>query len=144
MTNPDLAGPDPDAITEYITSTYPETDVFTIIGATFYSFDPESHWPAFATIVTADDDPKKVSNLARPGVYRLNIGVSRETFDRLVGSDADPDYAAIDRLLPHPDYAKQHWVAILNPSASTYAEVVVPLLEEAHDRLMAVQARHRR
>jgi hypothetical protein len=32
--------------------------------------------------------------------------VDRETFERLVGSVTDPDYAAFDRLLPHPVYAK--------------------------------------
>ena len=97
------------------------------------------------TIVWIDDfDGDKVSNLTgRPGVFRVNIGVSRETFDRLVGSMADPESAAFDRFLPHPVYAKQHWISILNPSDATWRDVVLPLIAEAHDRLVAARARHR-
>jgi hypothetical protein len=38
----------------------------------------------------------------RPGVFRLNLGVDGETFDRIAGADAEPDYTAFDRLLPTP------------------------------------------
>jgi hypothetical protein len=134
-------GPDPDAITEYITTTYPDADVVTIDGAAFFSLDAEKHWPNFATIVWSDETDQ-VSELSRPGVFRVSLGLSRATFDRLVGSIVDPDFAALDRLLPHPDYARQHWVAILSPSAPTFAETVVPLFAEAHDRLAAQRARH--
>jgi len=133
--------PDPDAITEYITTTYADADVVTIDGAAFFSLDAEKHWPNFATIVWSDETDQ-VSQLSRPGVFRVSIGLSRATFDRLVGSIVDPDFTVLDRLLPHPDYARQHWVAILSPSASTFAETVVPLLAEAHDRLAAQRARH--
>jgi hypothetical protein len=138
------AGPDPEAITRYIRETYPNTDVVTIEGAAFCSLDPEKHFPNFATIVTTDEhDMGSPSNLsARPDVFRLNIGVGRETFDRLVGSIAEPDYAALDRLLPHPVYARQHYISILNPSEATFRDVVIPLLAEAHDRLAAQRARH--
>lgn len=144
MTNPTLPdGPDPSGITEYLRLTYPETDVFEMDGATFFSFDPENHWPAFATILTKDDH-NPASRLSRPGVYRLNIGVDRATFERLVGDAEVLDLAEFDRILPHPDYAKQHWLCILNPSASTFEEVVRPLLALAHDRLAAVRAHHGR
>jgi hypothetical protein len=144
MTTDDLpTGPDPEAITRTILETWPETDTVTAMGATFYSLDPEKHWPNFATIVTTDEhDEGEPSNLARPGVFRLNIGVGRATFERLVGEMAEPDYAAFDRVLPHPVYAKQLWVSILNPSNTTFRDVVMPLLVEAHDRLAATQARH--
>lgn len=138
-------GPDRDAVAGYITETLPGVDVVRAMGATFFSLDPEKHWPNFATIVTTDEhDMGSPSNLtARADVYRLNIGVSRETFDRLVGGATEPDYAALDRLLPHPVYAKQHWISILNPSAETFETVVKPLLDEAHDRLAAPRARSR-
>ncbi len=138
-------GPDPEAITRTILETWPETDMVEIPGASFFSLDPEKHFPNFATIVTTDDfDEDQESNLtARPGVFRLNVGVGRATFDRLVGSVAEPDYAAFDRVLPHPVYAKQLWISILNPSDGTFRDVVLPLLTEAHDRLAAARARHR-
>jgi hypothetical protein len=135
-------GPSPEAITRILLERYPETVVVQAMGATFFSLD-KTHWPNYATIVTTDEHDEGVpSGLARPGVFRLNIGVSRETFQRLVGSAERPDYAAFDRVLPHPVYAKQHWVSILNPTQETFRDVVLPLVAEAHDRLAAVRARH--
>jgi hypothetical protein len=144
MTTDDVpTGPDPEAITHTILETWPETDVVEALGAAFFSLDPEKHWPNFATIVTTDEhDEGAPSRLSRAGVFRLNIGVGRATFERLVGSMAGPEYAAFDRILPHPVYAKQLWISILNPSDATFQDDVLPLLTEAHDRLSAARARH--
>ena len=143
MTTQDLPiGPDPEAIKRTILDTWPETDVVEALGAVFFSLDPEKHWPNYATIVTTDEhDEGAPSNLARPGVFRVNIGVGRETFERLVGAMVEPDYAAFERVLPHPVYAKQLWISILNPGDATFRDVVMPLLTEAHDRLAATRAR---
>ena len=130
-----VSGPDPDEITSWITTTYPDTVIAESMGATFFSLD-DKHWPNFATIVTTDEhDMGNPSDLARPGVFRLNIGVGKATFERLTEDTTDPDYAALDRVVPHPLYAKQRWVAILNPSRRSYDEVVKPLIEEAYRRL---------
>ena len=134
MTDSKGAGPTPDEITTWITTTYPETKIAQAMGATFFSLTDE-HWPNFATIVTTDEhDMGSPSNLtARPDVFRLNVGVGRATFDRLVGSIAKADYAELDRVLPHPVYAKQRWIAILNPTQPTFDEVVKPLIAEAYE-----------
>ena len=147
MTDPTMpTGPDPEAIVDYLTTTYPATDVVTIPGAWFFSLDPEKHWPNYATIVTTDEhDMGSPSNLtARSGVFRLNLGVDKATFQRYADTDAEPepDYAAIDQVLPHPVYGAQRWISILNPSWSTWRETVVPLIAVAHDRLAAQRARH--
>jgi len=137
------SGPDPAAITRVILARYPDTVVADALRATFFSLD-EKHWPNFATIVTTDEhDEGTPSDLARPGVFRLNLGVGRETFERLVGAMDAPDYTAFDRLLPHPVYAKQLWISILNPSHSTFRDVILPLIAEAHDRLATARARRR-
>jgi hypothetical protein len=137
-------GPDSEAVIGSIRATYPDADVVQALGATFFSLDPERHFPNFATIVTTDEhDEGAPSRLSRPGVFRLNIGVGRETFQRLVGSMAEPDYAALDQVVPHPVYARQLWVSILNPSDASFRDVVLPLLAEAHDRLAAQRARYR-
>jgi hypothetical protein len=85
-TEPLPAGPDPEAISRTIRETWPETDAVAALGAEFFSLDPEKHWPNFATIVTTDEhDDGAPSNLSLPGVFLLNIVVSRETFQLLVG-----------------------------------------------------------
>ena len=138
-------GPDPEAISRTILETWPDVDVVEAMNASFFSLDPETHWPNFATIATTDEhDEGAPSRLSRPGTFRLNIGVGRETFERLVGSIAEPDYAAFDRFVAHPVYAKQRWISILNPSQATFRDVVLPLLDEAYGRVAAQRARHGR
>jgi hypothetical protein len=142
MTNSHLPdGPDREASIALIASTWPHAVAAGTDGAVFFSLD-SSNWPNFATIVWTDAfDMGNPSDLARPGVYRLNIGLGRATYAKLVGSMQEPDYRALDRVQPHPVNARQHWVAILNPSHATMRETAIPLLTEAHDRLAAVHAR---
>jgi hypothetical protein len=134
-------GPGKDSISATILQRWPETVVAQIDGATFFSLD-ESNWPNYATIVWTDGfDMGNPSDLARPGVFRLNIGLGKESFARIAADFDDPEYWQFDRLMPHPIYAKQHWVSILNPSHATFREIVMPLLVEAHDRLASVRQR---
>ena len=141
MTTFDRPGPDPETVVRFITDTWPETDVVEAMNAWFFSLDPDSHWPNYATLVTTDEHDD-ASDLERPGVFRLNLGVDRETFEQIAANDPEPDFTALDRLLPHPVYGQQHWISILNPSDDTFRDTVVPLLALAHDRLAAVRARH--
>lgn len=122
-------------------------------GDRFAFYDPDRDQPVdrrlpFATIVHHDVAGfDGASNLSRPGAFRLNLAVGRERFAQLVGyppSDHDRhrdehDYAALDRLLPHPAYATQAWVSILNPGPATAGRARA-LLAEAHER---ARARHR-
>ena len=115
-------------------------------GDSFFFYDPGDD-PAnrkmpFATIVTKDYPGfDTVSNLDRPGVYRLNIAVGRRRYQELFGHapaahadhSGDYDYAALDRVLPHPVYAVQGWASVLNPGEAT-AERARALLAEAHAR----------
>jgi hypothetical protein len=141
---------DQDAIIQYIADTFPGVEILQPTdgpgaGDTFFydaaqrNVDPARRLP-FATIVTKDyGDFDNASQLDRPGVFRLNIGVSRDTFRTLFGhppkgddsSSPDVDFAALDRLMPHPVYAAKSWVCVLNPSATTF-EAVKPLLADAH------------
>ncbi len=122
-------------------------------GDTFIYYAPEKLDPSrqmpFATIVTKDyGEFDHASQLDRPGVYRLNIGISRDTFRALFGhlpNEEDPsgtiyDYSASNTLMPHPIYAKQAYVCILNPEQDTFASVK-PLLAEAYNLVTARHAR---
>jgi len=115
-------------------------------GDTFVFYDPDdaagNRVMPFATIVTKDYPGFDTeSRLDRPGVFRLNIAVGREAFTDLIGhSPADHarhhdrfDYAAADQVLPHPAYATQSWVCIVNPGPETEA-LTRELLSAAHTR----------
>ena len=82
---------------------YPETDVLESGGTWFFSFDPEKHFPNYATIVT-NNDYDDGSDLDREGVFRLNLGLTRASFERLVGDALDrsapADYTVLDTIFP--------------------------------------------
>ena len=108
-------------------------------GDTFFIYDPERNLEGarrfpFATIVTKDyGDFDDASNLDREGVFRLNIGVSKETYRSLFPDEkAEHDFTAIDTVMPHPVYGENHWVCVLNPSEATFAKIT-PLLQEAYE-----------
>jgi len=81
-------------------------------GDTFIYYGDDRKMP-FATIVTKDYEGwDEASKLNRPDVFRLNASVGRNDVPEADGVD----YTALDVLLPHPTYATQGWVCILNPS----------------------------
>jgi hypothetical protein len=148
---------DQDAIIQYLTDTFTGVDVIRPTdgpgaGDTFFIYDPQHNLDPkrrfpFATIVTKDyGDFDNASQLNRPNMFRFNIGVSRDTLRALFGhppsaesgTNTDYDFASLDRLIPHPVYAPQAWVCVLNPSPETF-EAIKPLLAEAYAR---VAARH--
>ena len=149
---------DEDAIRRYVESTFRGVDIQVASaedgapeiawGDTFFIYDPQRNFEGtrrfpFATIVTKDyGDFDNASNLNRPGVFRLNIGVSKETFGRLFPENDERDFTALDVLMPHPVYGVNHWVSVLNPSDATF-ETLKPLLSEAYD-IAVRRARPRR
>ncbi len=108
-------------------------------GGTFFFHGPERMFP-FATIVTSDAFDQ-ASNLGRPGVFRLNVGVSKVTFEALFAGRVDHDPTALDELFPHPVYGMMFWVAVLNPSSATFERRVRALLAEAYEAQAAKNAR---
>ncbi len=128
-----------DSIRQYITETFAGVDVVDKSGTSFFFYDPDHMFP-FATLTTNDDNDQ-ASNLNREGVFRLNVGVSKQTFQSLFGSasgEGRHDFTALDLIMPHPVYGKMYWVCVLNPSAATF-EAVKTFLAEGYD--MAVRKR---
>jgi hypothetical protein len=122
-------------------------------GDSFFFYDPEdsadNRRMPFTTIVTKNYDGfDEFSDLSRPGTFRLNISVGRLAFEELIGyppaehaEHADqPDYTAIDLLFPHPTYAAQAWVSIINPGERT-SDLARTLITNAHSQ---IAERHRR
>lgn len=139
---------DQQAIRDYIGSTFGGVDIQVASkedgapeiawGDTFFIYDPDRTFEGtrrfpFATIVTKDyGDFDNKSNLDRAGVYRLNIGVSKETYTSMFPDGGEHDFTALDTVMPHPVYGINHWVCVLSPSASTF-ENLKPLLAEAYE-----------
>ena len=139
-------------ISQYITETFEGVDVVVASGDSFFFYNPDSNVPPdhrfpFVTLVTSDINDQ-FSNLNRPSVFRLNIGIDKQTFRSLFGDPARPsskdsaaesgahssdyDFTALDQLMPHPVYGRMYWMCVLNPSDETFETKVGPRLTEAY------------
>lgn len=116
-------------------------------GTVFVMYDPDQRLSPerrrpFLTVVP-DDAHDRASNLSRPGVYRLNIEATPETYRTLFGPhprtgaegqvNTGHDFTALDTLLPHPVYAPMSWVCVLNPSPATL-DGLLPLIRDGYAR----------
>jgi hypothetical protein len=124
-------------------------------GDTFFFYDPEGDQPEnqrlpFATLVIHDYAGWDTeSHLDREGIFRVNIAIGKSDFERLLGQAPKEhaahhdefDYTATDMLLPHPMYASQGWVSILNPAQRT-STLLRQLVADAHG--LAVRRHTRR
>lgn len=97
------------------------------------------------------DQNDSASDLERPDVFRLNVGVGSDTYCSMFGAqppfprdggvvDTGHDFTALDVIMPHPVYASMSWICVLNPSDATF-ESVRPLLAEAFDLAIERYAR---
>jgi hypothetical protein len=139
---------DETSIREYILRTFTGVDVVEAMGASFFFYGAERKFP-FATIVTGDEHDQ-ASNLSRPSVFRLNVGVSKPTFQSLfgpgparpdeAGAEGGHDFTALDRIMPHPVYGKMYWICVLNPGEETF-ERGQELLAEAYNMAVRKQTR---
>src|SRR5690349_17096852 len=142
-------------LSQYLTDTFAGVDVVMNADDSFFFYNPDSSLPPdhkfpFITIVTRDDEYDQFSNLNRPSVFRLSVGVGKQTFrslfdlpERKVSDEEDEDndnsettkydFTALDQLMPHPTYGKMYWVIILNPSDEMFETKVRPLLTEAYE-----------
>jgi hypothetical protein len=140
-------------ISQFIAETLRGVDVVTDAGNSFFFYNPNSNVPPdhrfpFVTLVTSDLYDQ-FSNLNRPSVFRLNIGISKQTFRSLFDETSHPsdqatteigaenagsyDFTTLDQVMPHPVYGRMLWVCVLNPSNETFETEVRPLLVEAYN-----------
>lgn len=135
---------DEQGITEYILHTFDGVESTQNFGYTFFFYGTERMLP-FATIASTGNEYEHISQLDRPGVFRLNLGVSKTTFQALFGTDkvdvSTYDFTALDMIMPHPDYAAQSFLCVLNPSDATF-QTLQPLLAEAYS--LAMKRAHRK
>jgi Family of unknown function (DUF6194) len=123
------------SVEDYIMQTFPEVETTTSFGYNMFFYRSDRKLP-FATLISSDNDFDRISNLERPGVFRLNIGISKQTFQSLFGTAkvdvSRYDFTALDMIMPHPHYAQQSFICVLSPREATF-EGIRPLLAEAYE-----------
>lgn len=96
----------------------------------------------FCTIKEKNGDNDKSSSLDRNGVFRLSVGISKESYENKFGLrpkrpckggiiDTGHNFSAQNILMPHPIYGWMSWVQVLNPKKETF-DMIFPLITEAH------------
>ena len=77
------------------------------------------------TVKEKDGDNDKSSKLDRENVYRVNIGIRKDTFIKLFGKIPERP----GEILPHPVYAWMGWICVLNPTEQLFEELKLHIQE---------------
>lgn len=118
-------------IESYITESLENVQRLESLGYSLF-FYGNDHILPFVSIAKSDNEYDGVSNLNRDGVFRVNIGVSKETFNRLFNDPKKEwDYTKLNSFMPHPHYSAQHFICILNPVEEKLEETIA-FISEAH------------
>ena len=94
------------------------------------------------TFKEKDGANDKASNIDRENVYRMNLGISKESFFQLFGNkpkrpkagqiiDMPYDFSELNRIMPHPVYGWMNWICDLNPTKETFNKLF-PLIKEGY------------
>lgn len=108
-------------------------------------YNPDKTLPKGVYILTIkekDGDNDKASNVNRDGIFRVNLGLRKETFNKMflfvpkrppAGGiiEMDYDFTQLDTIMPHPVYAWMGWICVLNPTERTF-EKLKPLIQESY------------
>lgn len=128
-----------------IKSRYKDIVVRETWGETSFFYNPENRLPNgvyFTTIKEKDGENDSSSNLNRPSVFRVSIGVGKDKYVSLFGEkparpakgkvvELDYDFTELNRLFPHPVYAWMGWVCILSPTKESFQNIL-PLIDIAY------------
>lgn len=118
-------------IEQFIVERLPNVQKSEYFGYTFFFYGSDHILP-FVSVAKSDNEHDDVSNLNRDGVFRVNIGIARDTFNKLFFDDQeDWDFTELNNFMPHPHYAAQHFICILNPEEGRLQETL-DFIEEAH------------
>lgn len=139
-------GMDDKELVSFMQESFPGIALLEADGNLFIYYSPSGEIPEktfpFVTLMRGDSYDS-VSDLNRPGVYRLSIGLKKATYESLLGKapaapgesgvvDTGHDFTALDEIMPHPIYGNLHWIGVLCPGEKTL-ETVKTLLAEAYE-----------
>lgn len=136
-----------DQITNYILSEFKGLVPQETWGELTFFYNPEYVLPRgtyFCTLKSKDGENDKASQLDREDVYRLNFGLPPAAFIEHFGHkpsrpakgqviEGDWNFPQLDQMTPHPIYGWMGWVAVLNPSATTF-DRCKPLMKLAYTK----------
>ena len=113
-------------------------------GDLFFYVAPDGVVPSgqpFATVVTKDYPGEPSSGLDRPGAFRVNVGASSSEYEAAsVGAVVGVGPTTVDVVQPHPTYAAQGWLCVVDPGPGS-SEALRTLLASAHARACARRER---
>ncbi|MEM9715380.1 MAG: DUF6194 family protein [Pseudomonadota bacterium] len=124
----------PHAIQTDLTTRFADIIPTSSWGETSFFYNPGAKLKRgvyFATIKEKDGENDRASDLNRDGVWRFNLGLPPKLFEEHFGPRparpakggiiaGDWAFTAADVVTPHPVYGWMGWVAVLNPSKTTY------------------------
>lgn len=117
-------------IENYITG-LPNVTTTESFGYRFFCYSTDQVRP-FISLIDADNEHDRRSNLDREGAFRLNIGISKETFKSLFPEKSgDWDYTKLNQFMPHPEYASHYFLCVLSPSGEVLKQTL-QFIDEAY------------
>ncbi|MDE7390089.1 MAG: hypothetical protein K2M82_04020 [Lachnospiraceae bacterium] len=136
----------PDKILEYCLKELNGTVLVNSWGERGIFYNPQNKLKRGVYVLTVkekDGENDKGSNLNRENIYRVNLGVRKDTFKKLFGTipkrpdkggivDMPYDFCVTNQIIPHPVYGWMSWICSLNPSEKTFEELK-PLIQEAYE-----------
>ena len=120
----------PDKILQYCLNNLEGTVLVNSWGEKGIFYNPNNTLKRGVYILTVkekDGENDKSSNLDRENIYRVNMGLRKNTFVNMFGGipkrpikggivEMEYDFTSSNQLMPHPIYAWMGWVCILNPT----------------------------
>ena len=96
-------------------------------------YNPGNQFKLGAYVLTFKEKDGKndfSSKIDRGNIYRLNLKISRNTFEKLFGPvpkrplaggviNTGHNFEKLNELMPHPIYGWMTWICVLNPSEQT-------------------------
>lgn len=136
----------PNKILEYCLKELDGTVLVRSWGESGIFYNPQNRLKRGVYILTVkekDGNHDKSSKLDRENIYRVNVGVRKNTFAKMFGVipqrppkgstvEMEYDFSETDQILPHPIYAWMGWICSLNPTEKTF-EKLKPLINEAYE-----------
>lgn len=134
-------------IISYILQKYPTLSENKNWGERGLFYNPNNQFKLgayFLTFKEKDGENDAASKINRGNIYRLNMKISKKSFEHLFGTipkrplagqivDTGHDFTQLDTLMPHPVYGWMTWICVLNPTKNTILKMEEQsLFEEAY------------